>query len=501
MATQREPEPVFDRTPPQNIDAERSVLGALLLNPDAVGTAIEVLHERPRDVFYVEAHQHIYAACVTLFRTNTPIDAVTLVEQLNRDGHLEAAGGASYIGDLSGAVPTSANVDYYARIVLDAAVLRKLISACTLAAGEAYDAPGNVNELLDRAEANIFAIAETRQLNPIHKIGDLVPGSVDRIEKLIKSHTGITGLPTGFKELDKLLSGLQPSDMIVLAARPSVGKTAFALNIAAHVATKLEKSVLMFSLEMAKEQLTQRLLCLVGRIDTRKLRDGFLADKEFPRLIPAADQLSRAPLYVDDTANITVLEIRSKARRHMATQSLDLIIVDYLQLMTGTGRRVENRQVEIAEISRSIKGLARELKIPVIAVSQLSREAERDDTGIPKLSHLRESGAIEQDADVVMMLSRPPGYKRKGHEGDGFGHSEEDKRIHLIIAKQRNGPTGKIDLFFDMNIQRFGDLAQGPAAGSSPAHRRRDKGGYSPQGFDGDYDVPVQDQEDGGVPF
>ena len=450
MATRSDPRPLFDRTPPQNIDAERSVLGAMLLNPEAVGTAIEILRDKPADVFYVEAHQHIYSAAVSLFRRNSAVDAVTLMEQLNRDDHLEAAGGASYLADLTGAVPTSANVEYYAQIVLDTAVLRKLIGSCSRLAGRAYEHSGDVNELLDSAEAEVFSIAEQRQLNPIYRIGELVPSGVERIDKLIKSHSGITGLPTGFTKLDELLSGLQPSDMVVLAARPSVGKTALALNIANHVALHEHKAALMFSLEMSKEQLTQRLLCLEGRIDTQKLRTGFLAGREFPKLQTAADRLLNAKIYIDDTPNISVLDIRSKARRHAAQYDLELIIVDYLQLMSGS-RRAENRQVEISEISRSIKGIARELSVPVLALSQLSREAERDDTGMPKLHHLRESGAIEQDADVVLILSRPQKHEVEGNEN----------LIRLSVAKQRNGPTGRLELLFERNTQRFENLAPG----------------------------------------
>ena len=460
MATQRAPEDVFDRMPPQNIEAERSVLGAMLLNPEAIGVAIEILRDNPADVFYAEAHQHIYGGIVDLFRQNTPVDPVTLSEQLTRNGTLEVAGGASYLAELTGAVPTSANIEYYAKIVLDAAVLRRLISTCTLAVGEAYGAPSDVNELLDRAEAGIFAIAEKRQLNPIYKVSDLLDDAIDRIELMIKSHTGYTGLPTGFKKLDELLSGLQASDMVVLAARPSVGKTAFALNIASHVAIHEKKSVLVFSLEMAKEQLVQRLICMDGKIDSQKLRTGFLASREFPKLQKAADRLSTAPLFIDETPNVNVLEIRSKARRHKAQHDLDLLIVDYLQLMSGIGR-IENRQVEIAQISRSIKGLARELGVPVMALSQLSREAEKDDTGTPKLSHLRESGAIEQDADVVIMLSRPPTHRRKEIEEKFHGRVDADMLLEVHVAKQRNGPTGKLYLVFDRNVQHFGDLAKG----------------------------------------
>lgn len=453
MTRKRQGQGLFDRVPPQSLDAERSVLGAMLLNTDAVGLAIEILREDAAGVFYAEAHQHIYNAMVALFRKNQPIDAVMLMEQLTRDNTLDAVGGAAYISDLSGAVPTSANVEYYARIVLDTAVLRRIISTCTRLAGEAYEHQEEVNALLDRAEAEIFKIAEVRQLAPIHKIGDLLPDSIHRIEHLIKSHTGITGLATGFGKLDELLSGLQASDMIILAARPSVGKTAFALNVAAHAAIQLEKSALIFSLEMSKEQLAQRLLCMEGRINTERLRKGFLAKQEFHKLIPAADRLSRARLFIDDTPSISALDVRSKARRHQAQHDLDLIIIDYLQLMAGS-RRAESRQVEISEISRSIKGLARELNIPVLALSQLSREADKDDSSKPRLSHLRESGAIEQDADVVLMLSRVP-----AHEADGNANL-----IKLDVAKQRNGPTGQCDLIFDRATQRFGDYAGGEMA-------------------------------------
>jgi replicative DNA helicase len=437
--------------PPQSLEAERAVLGALLLNPEAVGTAIEVLHEHPEDVFYVRAHQHIYAAVIALFDRGTPVDSATLVDRLSKDGTLEEAGGVTYIADLAGAVPTSANVEYYASIVLESALLRKLIQACTSIASEAYTGKGEASELLDRAESAIFQIAQQRQLNPIYPVADLVKDGVRRIEMQIGRDGGITGLPTGFEQLDELLSGMQPSDMIVLAARPSVGKTAFALNVACHIATRLKKSALLFSLEMAKEQLVQRLLCMEGQVDSGRLRSGFLARDEFPKVQRAAAILSQAEIYIDDTPSIGVLELRSKARRHKSQHNVDLVIIDYLQLMTAGGRN-ESRQVEIAAISRSIKGIARELSVPVIALSQLNREADKDDTGTPKLSHLRESGAIEQDADVVLMLSRPP--REEGR----------DNVILLTVAKQRNGPTGSLELLFDKNLQRFRTLAGGIAA-------------------------------------
>lgn len=490
MADRREPRALFDRTPPHNLDAERSVLGAMLLNPDAVGTAIEILHEKSEEIFYSESHQYVYAAMVSLFGRNTPVDAVTLVEQLNRDGHLEAAGGASYVAELTGVVPTSANVEYYARIVLDQAILRRLITTCSQVAGDAYATPDDVNELLDEAESRIFSIAETRQLNPIYRVADLLEDSINRIETTIKMGTGHTGLPSGYSRLDELLSGFQPSDMVILAARPSVGKTALALNVCANLAIREGKSVLVFSLEMSKEQLVQRLLCMEGRIDSRRLRTGFLAKSEFPKLIPAADKLSTAHFYIDDTPNISILDLRSKARRHASQNELDFIVIDYLQLMRGAGR-FENRQTEIAEISRSVKGLARELRVPVLALSQLSREAEKDDTGTPKLSHLRESGAIEQDADVVLMLSRPPAHRR-GDADDNFDPNAE-KLIHLSVAKQRNGPTGKVDLYFDRDVQRFLDPAEGVGDDSFEGGAEYDEVAYV------DVEEPVDYEDD--TPF
>lgn len=444
-----------DRMPPQNIDAERSVLGAMLLNPDAVGQVTEVLQAGAFEAFYVPAHQYIFNAIVGLYGKAKPIDAITLQDQLERDGTLEDAGGLPYITDLTGAVPTSANAQYYTQIVLDNSILRRVISECSNVIGEAYDSPEDVNLLLDSAESAIFKIAEQRQANPITKVADLLEESIKRIELQMKSGSGITGVATGFSKLDEMTSGFQPSDMIVLAARPSVGKTAFALNIASHAAIQNNQNVLLFSLEMSKEQLVQRLICMEGRIDSSRLRSGFLAHHEYAKIQGAADTLSRAKIFIDDTANITLLELRSKVRKHKAQHGCDMVIIDYLQLMSGGGRS-ENRQNEIAEISRSIKGLAREISAPVVALSQLSREADNDGAS-PKLSHLRESGAIEQDADVVLMLSRPA-----AHESEGGLPG----LINLNVAKQRNGPTGAADLIFDKNIQRFKNLVDGHIAES-----------------------------------
>ncbi|MFP4501993.1 MAG: replicative DNA helicase [Candidatus Hydrogenedentota bacterium] len=444
--------PAFQRQPPQNIEAEQAVLGAMLLEAEAVSTTLEILHGNPEDLFYVGSHQHIFEAMVNLFRKSQPIEATTVVGELSVTGKLEAAGGAAYIAKLVGIVPTAANVEYYAKNVLDMAVLRRLISSCTEIATRAYGCDSGVDTLLDNAESTIFSLAEQRQVNPVHRIPDLLDTGIENIEKLMKSRTGMTGLGTGIHDLDRLLSGMQPSDMIVLAARPSVGKTAFALNIAAHVANRLEKSALVFSLEMSKEQLVQRLLCLEGEVNARRLREGFMAGDEFQKVQKAADTLSRAKLYVDDTPSISVLELRSKARRIASAYTVDLIIIDYLQLMRGHGqdsrRGFENRQVEIAEISRSVKAIARELSVPVLTLCQLNREAEKDDTGTPKLAHLRESGAIEQDADVVLILARPPLEERR----------DNPDLIHVHVSKQRNGPTGFVKVLFEKETQRVRNL-------------------------------------------
>ncbi len=479
MATRRKPEAAFDRIPPYSEDAERAVLGAMLLNPDTVGTAVEILHGDPSEIFYFPAHQHIYDAVLSLYKESRPVDALVLKERLLASGRLEDVGGLPYIADLTGVVPTSANIDYYARIVMDKSLLRRLISSCSGIVAQAFEAPEDVTSLLDGAESALFRIAEQRQVNPVQAIDELLNENVDRIYKQIQSHSPITGMPTGFDKLDEMTAGFQPSDMVVLAARPSVGKTAFALNVARHLAVDNRKNVLIFSLEMSKSQLVQRLLCMQGRVNSMRLRTGFLAEEEFKKIQRAAGALLGAPIYIDDTPGISVMELRAKARRHAARNGCDMIIVDYLQLMSGRGR-AESRQVEISEISRAIKGIARELRVPVLALSQLSREAERDDAGRPKLSHLRESGAIEQDADVVMMLYRPKLEMPPGSDA---------LQVNLDLAKQRNGPTGELSLLFERNYQRFGILAAGGAAASAGPEPGYDhSGGYEPGR--GEYDEP-----------
>lgn len=494
MATRPEPRTggaapanLYDRMPPQDIDAERAVLGAMLMRGEAIGAAVEILHHGEHDVFFIPAHQIVYDAIVALFNANKPLDRVVLLDEISRRNALEKIGGESYLAELVTVVPTSANVEYYAKIVLEKSLRRRLIDSCARITADSYQGTQEVEELLDGAEKEVFALNEQRQTNRIYAVSELLDEGVHRIEQQIKSGDSITGLKTGFKEMDMKLSGLQPADMIVLAARPSVGKTAFALNIAANAATRDGKCVLLFSLEMAKEQLVQRLLCLVGGVDSDRLRKGFLADAEFSKVQKAAGMLNQAKIYIDESAGLTPLELRSKARRQSSIDKIDLVIIDYMQLMHSSSRN-ENRQTEISEISRSIKGLARELHVPVMTLSQLSREAEKDDKGTPKLSHLRESGAIEQDADVVVILSRPPAAERENRENI----------IIANIAKQRNGPTGRFEMYFQTNKQRFRDLDSSGMAEQSPepAHNAAP----AANNFDPIYDEPYsEDDED--IPF
>ena len=482
------PATLYDRMPPQDIEAERAVLGAMLMRGEAIGAAVEILHHDDKGIFFVPAHQIIYDSIVGLFNENKPMDRVVLIDELNRHEVLEKIGGEAYLAELINVVPTSANVEYYAQIVLEKFLRRKLIESCARITADAYRTQEEIEEILDGAEKEIFSLNEQRQTNRVYAVSELLMDGVKRIQQQIKSGDSITGLKTGFKEMDMKLSGMQPADMIVLAARPSVGKTAFALNIAANAAIREKKSVLLFSLEMAKEQLVQRLLCMVGRVDSDRLRKGFLADAEFEKVLKAAGDLDNAKIFIDESAGLTPLELRSKARRQSATEKLDLVIIDYMQLMHSSSRN-ENRQTEISEISRSIKGLARELHVPVLTLSQLSREAEKDDKGTPKLSHLRESGAIEQDADVVIILSRPPASERENRENV----------IIANIAKQRNGPTGRFDLLFMANKQRFCDLDSSGNVEAPPEPAQNVV--PLPNNYDPIYDEPYEEDEDEDVPF
>ena len=422
------------------------MLGGILLENDAINVVLELL--RTGD-FYRESHRKIFRAMIELADRSEPVDIITLSECLKNRGELEAVGGSAYLASLNDFVPTAANISYYARIVREKSILRHLINAATEVATKGYDGTGNVEELLDSAERAIFDITEQRIKGSFVKVGDMMKDSIKMVEKLFERKTMITGVPTGFKDLDTKTAGLQPADLIIVAARPGMGKTAFSLNIASHAAFS-GYGVAVFSLEMAKEQLALRLLCSEARVDNSKVRTGYLSDRDFPKLATAAGRLHDALIFIDDTPAISVLELRAKARRiaRDREKKLGLIIVDYLQLMRGTGA-AQNREQEISEISRSLKALAKELNVPVLAVSQLNRRVEDRNDKTPQLSDLRESGAIEQDADVIAFIYREAAYNPKS----------DDNTATITIAKQRNGPTGDLSLTFLREFTRFEDYS------------------------------------------
>ncbi|AXL20852.1 MULTISPECIES: replicative DNA helicase [Megasphaera] len=433
------------RIPPQNVEAEQAVLGAMMLEHNAVVAAMEKL--RPGD-FYREVHRTIFEAMEHLHHDNKEVDVITLPEELRRMKKLDDVGGLEYILSLPNLVATAANIEYHANIVAEKALARNIITTCTELTSEAYDGEKEPEDLLDDAERRILQISESKRRGDFAPVGVVVEETLDKITKLYENKAGITGLPTGFRDLDRLTSGLQPSDLILVAARPSMGKTAFTLNIAQNVGVKQHKTVAFFSLEMSQEQLVQRLLCQIAHIDSQKLRTGQLnSDDEWTKLTDACDKLYQAPIYIDDTPGISVTEMRSKARRLKAEHGLDLIIVDYLQLMQG--RNSESRQQEISEISRSLKALARELKVPLIALSQLSRSVESRQDKRPMLSDLRESGALEQDADIVSFLYREDYYDKE---------TENQHITEIILAKHRNGPVGSVKLYFKGEYTLFLNL-------------------------------------------
>lgn len=438
------------KVPPQNIDAEQSVLGAILIENDALYKAIEIISI---DDFYKEAHRKIYLAMVDLSEKNEAIDLVTITEYLKKKNDLDIVGGATYISQLSNAVPTAANIRYHAKIVHEKAILRNLIHTATEIVTRGYEDTRDVEELLDYAENAIFSIAEKKIKPSFTAIREIIKDSFETIERLSEKKERVTGSPSGFIDLDILTSGFQPSDLIIVAGRPSMGKTAFCLGIAQHVGIEKGKHVALYSLEMAKEQLVIRMLCSEARVDSQKLRSGFLSKSDWPRLTTAAGRLSEAPIFIDDTPGTSVLEMKAKARRLKAEHGLSLIIVDYLQLMSGRMDRRrgggDTREQEISEISRSLKALAKELSVPVIALSQLNRAVEARQDKRPMLADLRESGAIEQDADVIIFIYRDEVYKQ----------TEENKgRAEIIIGKQRNGPVGKVELAYIDKYTRFENL-------------------------------------------
>ncbi|MCJ7494703.1 MAG: replicative DNA helicase [Deltaproteobacteria bacterium] len=425
------------RLPPQSLEAEVSVLGGVLLENEALNRALEVVNEGD---FYREAHRQIFSALLHLYERNEPADLITLSEVLKKRDALEEVGGIEYLNFLVNSVPTAANIAYYAKIIKEKSILRKLINRATEIINLGFGDAGDVDESLDRAERLIFEISEDRVRPSFFPIKDIIKASFKTIENLYEKKQLITGVPTGFTKLDDLTSGLQPSDLIIVAGRPSMGKTALALNITQHAAIEDGIPSAIFSLEMSKEQLALRLLCSEAKVDAHRLRGGFLSETDWPKLTRAAGSLSEAPIFIDDTPGLTVLEMRAKSRRLKAEHNLGLVVVDYLQLMRGRANS-ETREQEISDISRSLKALAKELRLPVIALSQLNRKVEDRGDRRPQLADLRESGAIEQDADVIIFLYRDEVYNRSEdnpHKG----------KAEIIVGKQRNGPTDKFELAF-----------------------------------------------------
>jgi len=447
-------DPYSERRPPYSEDAEQAVLSAMLMDRDAVDRVNEVVDDT---MFFREGNRRIYRAMVALAERGDVIDPLTLSEELSRRGELQASGGKDYIASIVDAVPTAANVEYHAKIVREKALRRRLIEVSTAIVSEAFESSAPAGDLLDAAEHKIFEVNRARGTEGFTRIKELLWPTMENIERLQRGGESITGVPSGFKDLDDLTAGFQQSDLVIVAARPSMGKTAFVLNIAQNAALDKNIPVAFFSLEMSKDSLVQRLLTSEGRVDAQRLRKGKLHDDEFARLGRAAGMLSHAPIWIDDTPGISLLEMRSKARRLKTDNDIGMIVVDYLQLMTGPTNQ-ESRQQEISYISRSLKSLARELKVPVVALSQLSRAPEQrtGENKRPQLSDLRESGAIEQDADLVMFI-----YRQEMYDGpvDKDGNSLEG-RAEIIVGKQRNGPTGMVRLAFLKSETRFGNLEQ-----------------------------------------
>ena len=447
MAYLRNIESAVDRLPPQSLEAEQAVLGAIILEGESITKAIEILSS---DDFYREAHRKIYLAMLELFDKNEPIDLITITEHLKDKGELEEVGGLSYLSTLATVVPTSANIRYHAKLVREKALLRSLIRACTEIATKIYEEPEDVEEMIDYAERLIFEISEKRTNTNFYQMKDVVKQTFRIIESMYDRKAVITGVPSGFKDLDELTSGFQPGDLIIIGGRPGMGKTAFSLNIAQHVCVELGEPVAFFSLEMSKEQIAMRLLSSLSMVNASALRKGFISKRDWERLTDSAVRLSEAPIYIDDSSQMSVLEIRAKARRlKMEKGKLSLIIIDYLQLMRSR-TAYDRREQEISEISRSLKAMAKELKVPVIALSQLNRSVEKTTDRRPTLANLRESGAIEQDADVIIFLYRDEVYNKKNPANKG--------KAEVIVAKQRNGPTDTVYLTFLSDYTRFLDF-------------------------------------------
>ncbi|MBI5141658.1 MAG: replicative DNA helicase [Nitrospirae bacterium] len=444
----REPSSLHN-IPPQNLDAEQSVLGGILLENEAIAKALEMISAAD---FYKEAHRRIFNRMLDLYERNEPIDLVTLTDELTKRKELEGVGGASYLAEVVSMAPTAANIRHYCKIVREKSTLRSLITSATEIVQEAFQSPGGVDELIDTAERKIFDISEKRIRQSFVATKEIIHDTIEMVERLYDRKEMITGVPSGFRDLDEKTAGFQPGDLVIIAGRPSMGKTAVALNIAQNVAVRNKEPVGLFSLEMSKEQLVLRMLCSEAMVNSQKVRTGYVSKTDWPLLTSAAGRIFDAPIYIDDSPINTALEMRAKSRRLKMEHGLSLIIVDYLQLMKGRAG-IDSREQEISDISRSLKALARELKVPVIALSQLNRAVEQRKPPKPMLSDLRESGAIEQDADVIIFVYREEVYNKDDPNLKG--------RAELIIGKQRNGPIGTVNLAYLEEFTTFKDYTEG----------------------------------------
>ncbi|HEX3626983.1 MAG TPA: replicative DNA helicase [Verrucomicrobiae bacterium] len=447
-----------DRLPPHSTEMEQGVLGCILLSPnDCMSEAIEKLKDNGKEAFYDLRHQTIYETLATMFDAREAIDIITLQQRLKDKGLLDQIGGIPYLSQLQDSVPSAANLSYYIDIVREKFLLRKMISVCTEVVGRVYDHEGEVDVLLDEVERDVLRISESRVQGGVLTTRDLVGKAIGTIENFFSRKGALSGISTGFPDLDRMTDGLHPAEMIVIAARPSMGKTSLAMNIAEHAAIEEKLPVAVFSLEMSAESLVLRMMCSLARVNLRSIRDGFMSEADFPKLTNAAGKLANSKLYIDDTAGLSILQLRARARRLSQQHGIKLFVIDYLQLLHSTGRRSQdNRQQEIADISSGIKALAKELKVPVIVLAQLNREIEKDKSRKPRMSDLRESGSIEQDADLVGLLYKPDAGDEEADgpaEGDGVP-------VNLLVAKQRNGPTGDVNLTFLKPYTRFESAAK-----------------------------------------
>ena len=440
----------FERTPPQDLQAEQSVLGGMMLSKDAIADVVEVLRERD---FYRPAHELIFGAILDLYSRGEPADAITVAAELTKNGDIARAGGAPYLHTLISSVPTAANAGYYAKIVLEHAIMRRLVEAGTKIVQIGYDQNGEVDDAVDAAQAEVFAVTERRASDDYVKLTDLLPAALDEIESISKG-VGVEGVKSGFRDLDQLTHGFHPGNLIIIAARPAVGKSTLGLDIARHASIHENQTAVIFSLEMSKSEITMRMLSAEARVGLNNIRSGQLSEEEWAKLARRMGEISDAPLFIDDSSNLSMMEIRAKARRLKQRHDLKLVVLDYMQLMTS-GRRVENRQQEVSEFSRQLKLMAKELNIPVIAISQLNRSPEQRADKRPMLSDLRESGSIEQDADVVILLHRDDMYDSQNRSGEA----------DLNVAKHRNGPTKTITVSAQLHFARFFDMAPSIGAG------------------------------------